>query len=160
MGNAWFVEKPLIVDNANLELASVNRIDPSREAVIDSRFSEQVKGSIYPVTGNDKIELVSYQPNELEYKYTAEGEKLAVFSEIYYPAGWKCYIDGKESEYFRTNYVLRGMILPGGTHQVKFAFEPSSYINGNKISLASSILLILLAAGYFFSRFIKRSKSE
>jgi hypothetical protein len=160
MGNAWFVEKPLIVDNANLELASVNRIDPSREAVIDSRFSEQVKGSIYPVTGNDKIELVSYQPNELEYKYTAEGEKLAVFSEIYYPAGWKCYIDGKESEYFRTNYVLRGMILPGGTHQVKFAFEPSSYINGNKISLASSILLILLAVGYFFSRFIKRSKSE
>jgi hypothetical protein len=160
MGNAWFVEKPLMVDNANMELASVNKIDPSREAVIDARFREQVKGSIYPVTGNDKIELVSYQPNELEYKYTAEGEKLAVFSEIYYPAGWKCFIDGKESEYFRTNYVLRGMILPGGTHQVKFAFEPSSYINGNKISLASSILLILLAAGYFFSRFIKRSKSE
>jgi hypothetical protein len=160
MGNAWFVEKPLIVDNANLELASVNRIDPSREAVIDSKFSEQVKGLIYPVTGNDKIELVSYQPNELEYKYTAESEKLAVFSEIYYPAGWKCYIDGRESEYFRTNYVLRGMILPDGTHQVKFTFEPSSYINGNKISLASSLLLILLAAGYFFSRFIKRSKSE
>jgi hypothetical protein len=160
MGNAWFVEKPLMVDNANMELASVNKIDPSREAVIDARFREQVKGSIYPVTGNDKIELVSYQPNELEYKYTAEGEKLAVFSEIYYPAGWKCFIDGKESEYFRTNYVLRGMILPGGTHQVKFAFEPSSYMNGNKISLASSLLLILLAAGYFFSRFIKRSKSE
>jgi hypothetical protein len=160
MGNAWFVEKPLMVDNANMELASVNKIDPSREAVIDARFREQVKGSIYPVTGNDKIELVSYQPNELEYKYTAEGEKLAVFSEIYYPAGWKCFIDGKESEYFRTNYVLRGMILPGGTHQVKFAFEPSSYNNGNKISLASSILLILLAAGFFFSRFIKRSKSE
>lgn len=160
MGNAWFVEKPLMVDNANMELASVNKIDPSREAVIDARFREQVKGSIYPVTGNDKIELVSYQPNELEYKYSAEGEKLAVFSEIYYPAGWKCFIDGKESEYFRTNYVLRGMILPGGTHQVKFAFEPSSYMNGNKISLASSLLLILLAAGYFFSRFIKRSKSE
>ncbi len=160
MGNAWFVEKPLIVDNANMELASVNRIDPSGVAAIDTRFREQVKESLYPVNGNDKIELVSYQPNELEYKYTAEGEKLAVFSEIYYPAGWKCYIDGKESEYFRTNYVLRGMILPGGTHLVKFSFKPSSYINGNKISLASSILLFLLATGYFFSRFIKRSKSE
>jgi len=160
IGNAWFAEKPLIVDNANMELASVNTIDPSMEAVIDVRFREQIKGSLYPVNGNDKIELVSYQPNVLEYKYTAEGEKLAVFSEIYYPEGWKCYIDGKESQYFRTNYVLRGMILPGGTHQVKFAFEPSSYINGNKISLASSILLILLTAGYFFSRFMKRSKSE
>jgi hypothetical protein len=160
LGNAWFAEKPVMVENANMELASVNNIYPSKEAVIDSRFRDQVKGSMYPVTLNDKIELISYQPNELEYKYTAEGEKLAVFSEIYYPAGWKCYIDGKESEYFRTNYVLRGMILPGGSHQVRFTFEPSSYINGNKISLASSILLFLLAAGYFFLWFIKRPKSE
>jgi Bacterial membrane protein YfhO len=160
MGNAWFAEKPLIVDNANMELASVNTIDPSSEAVIDARFRDQIRGSLYPVTENDKIELLSYQPNVLEYKYSAEDEKLAVFSEIYYPEGWKCYIDGKESQYFRTNYVLRGMILPAGTHQVKFTFEPSSYINGNKISLASSIMLILLTVGYFFSQFIKRSKSE
>jgi hypothetical protein len=160
LGNVWFAEKPVLVENANMELASVGLIDPSKEAVIDTRFREQVTGSVYPVSGNDRIELVSYQPNELEYKYTAEGEKLAVFSEIYYPAGWKCYIDDKESTYFRTNYVLRGMILPGGTHQVKFSFEPSSYINGNKISLASSILLFLITAGFFFSWFIKRSKSR
>ena len=160
LGNVWFAEKPVLVENANMELASVSLIDPSKEAVIDTRFREQVTGSVYPVSGNDRIELVSYQPNELEYKYTAEGDKLAVFSEIYYPAGWKCYIDDKESTYFRTNYVLRGMILPGGTHQVKFSFEPSSYINGNKISLASSILLFLITAGFFFSWFIKRSKSR
>jgi len=159
LGNAWFAEKPVLVENANKELEAVSLIDPSKEAVIDSRFRDQVNGSVYAVNGNDKIELVSYQPNELEYKYTAEGEKLAVFSEIYYPAGWKCYIDGTESRYFRTNYVLRGMVLPGGTHQVKFLFEPSSFINGNKISLASSILLFLISAGYFLSGFIKRSKS-
>ena len=153
-------EKPVIAENANLELAYVNRIDPSTEAVIDARFRDQVTESSYPVNGNDIIELVSYQPNELEYKYTAEGEKLAVFSEIYYPAGWKCYIDGNESKYFRANYVLRGMILPGGTHQVKFTFAPSSYINGNKISLASSVLLILITAGYLFSWFFRKSKSE
>jgi len=160
LGNAWFVEKPVIVENANLELAYVNRINPSSEAVIDARFREQLTGSSYQVNGNDTIELVSYQPNELEYKYTAEGERLAVFSEIYYPAGWKCFIDGAESEYFRANYVLRGMILPGGTHQVKFTFAPSSYINGNKISLASSVLLILITAGYLLSRIFRKSKSE
>lgn len=160
MGNAWFAEKPVMAENANIELSDVNKIDHSKEAVIDVRFKDQVKGTFYPVTGNDKIELTSYQPNELEYKYTAEGQKLAVFSEIYYPAGWKCYIDGKESSYFRINYVLRGMILPGGSHQVKFTFEPSSYVIGNKVSLASSILLILIAAGYFASVFIKKTKSE
>lgn len=159
LGNAWFVGKPVIVENANLELAYVNRIDPSTEAVIDARFRDQVTGASYQVNGNDIIELVSYQPNELEYKYTAEGERLAIFSEVYYPAGWKSYIDGTESKYFRANYVLRGMILPGGTHQVKFTFAPSSYINGNKISLASSVLLILVAAGYLFARFFRKSKS-
>jgi hypothetical protein len=160
LGNAWFAEKPVMVDDANMELSAVNTIDPSKEAAIDVRFKDQIKCSLYPITANDKIELVSYKPNELEYKYTAEGERLAVFSEIYYPAGWKCYIDGKESSYFRTNYVLRGMILPGGTHQVKFIFKPASYFIGNKVSLASSILLFLLTAGYFISAYIKKSKSE
>jgi len=159
LGNAWFVEKPVIAENANMELAYTGRIDPSTEAVIDARFRDQVTASSYQVNVNDTIELVSYQPNELEYKYTAEGEKLAVFSEIYYPAGWKCYIDGAESKYFRANYVLRGMILPAGTHQVKFTFAPSSYINGNKISLASSVLLILITAGYLISRSFRKSKS-
>ena len=160
LGNAWFAETLVFVDNANMELSTVNTIDPSREAVVDARFKDQVKETSYPVSENDKIELISYQPNELDYKYTAEGEKLAVFSEIYYPAGWKCYIDGKESNYFRTNYVLRGIVVPGGNHQVRFAFKPSSYFIGNKVSLASSILLILLAAGYFISVFIKKRKSE
>lgn len=159
LGNVWFAERPLIVDNANMELAAMKTIDPLKEAAIDVMFKDQIKNSSYAVTVNDKIELVSYKPDELEYKYTAEGERLAVFSEIYYPAGWKCYIDGKESSYFRTDYVLRGMILPAGKHQVKFAFMPSSYFIGNKISLASSILLFLLTAGYFISEYIKKSKS-
>ena len=81
------------------------------------------------------------------YKSSSQSDKLAVFSEIYYPAGWKCFIDGNESEYFRANYVLRGMIVPAGEHEIKFSFEPDSYYTGNKVSLASSILLILLLAG-------------
>jgi hypothetical protein len=160
LGNAWFSEKPVMVDDANMELSAVNTIDPSKETAIDVRFKDQIKSSSYAVTKNDKIELVSYKPNELEYKYSAEGERLVVFSEIYYPAGWKCYIDGKASSYFRTNYVLRGMILPGGNHQVKFIFKPASYFIGNKVSFASSILLFLLTAGYFISAYIKKSKSE
>jgi uncharacterized membrane protein YfhO len=51
------------------------------------------------------------------------------------------------------------MILPAGDHEITFTFRPASYYTGNKISLASSILLILLFAGYFFSEFIRKSKS-
>ncbi|MCX6254824.1 MAG: hypothetical protein NTV31_10155 [Bacteroidia bacterium] len=160
LGNAWFVEKPVIAENANKELSLINSFNPSKEATIDKIFKDQITKSSYPVQVNEKIELVSYQPDELVYKYSAKEEKLAVFSEIYYPAGWKCYVDGKESNHFRTDFVLRGMIVPAGDHEIKFAFKPSSYIVGNKISLASSVVLILLLAGYLLFKFKIKSKSE
>lgn len=160
LGNAWFAVKPLMVNNANEELAAINHNDPSKVAVISNTFSDQIKEPDYPVTNNDSIELISYKPDEVVYKYNASGERLAVFSEIYYPEGWKCYIDGKETRYFRTDFVLRGMVVPAGDHEIKFDFRPSSYIVGNKISLASSILLILMLAGYFVTKFISKPKSE
>jgi uncharacterized membrane protein YfhO len=158
LGNAWFVETPRIAENANKEMSMMNSFNPSKEAIISNTFRDQVKKSTFPIKENDKIDLVSYQPDELLYKYIASDEKLAVFSEIYYPAGWICYIDGKESNYFRTDWVLRGMIVPAGNHEIKFSFKPVSYYLGNKISLASSILLILLFAGYFYSKY--KIKSE
>ena len=158
LGNAWFAEKPLIVDNANQEISAINKIDPSGQAVIDKKFKVQIAKDSYPVGENEKIELISYKPDELVYKSSASEEKLAVFSEIYYPAGWKSYIDGKETSYFRANYILRGMIVPAGDHEIKFSFKPSSYITGNKISLASSIVLILLFAAYFLYYFVVKPK--
>jgi hypothetical protein len=160
LGNAWFVEKPVIVENANKEISLINSFNPSKEAVIGNAFKNQITKTSFPVQENEKIDLISYQPDELHYKYVAREEKLAVFSEIYYPAGWKCYIDGKESKYFRVDWVLRGMVVPAGDHEIKFAFKPASYYVGNKISLASSVLLILLFAGYFFTKFKMKSKPE
>ncbi len=147
-GNAWFVEKPLLVENANLEISTLKKIDPSKEAVIDKKFKELVPGTSYPVSEGEKIELESYQPNELIYNSSALSPKLVVFSEIYYPAGWKCFIDNKPASYFRADYVLRAMIVPEGDHRIRFSFEPASYFTGNKVSLGSSVLLILLIAGY------------
>jgi hypothetical protein len=157
LGNAWFVETPVLVENANQEISSINAFNPSKEAVIDKSFSELISKISYPVQESDSIWLVSYLPNELVYKYAAGDEKLVLFSEIYYPAGWKCFIDGKESSYFRANYVLRSMVAPAGNHEIRFSFEPASYITGNKISLASSVLLILLIAGYFIAGFYKKA---
>lgn len=155
-GNAWFVEDVSLAENANAELSSLITVNPAREAVVDISFADLVTSPKYPVNENDKIELVSFRSDELTYKYSGGGERLAVFSEIYYPAGWKCFIDNRESKYFRADYVLRAMVLPAGDHVVKFVFDPSSYKNGNRISLASSILLMLLLAGYGVMKLIKK----
>ncbi len=153
MGNAWFVETPLLVDNANEELSDINKSDLSRVAVIDKRFSDQIRNSSYPMAPGDTIELKSYEPNELVYNSRSKVENLAVFSEIYYPAGWECFIDGKESNYFRTDYVLRGMIIPSGDHTIKFMFRAFILYNRKRISYISSFVFVLLAAGYILMRF-------
>lgn len=158
LGNAWFAEKPVSADNANMELRLVKTFKPATEVIIDKHYSDQVTKESYPVTEGEKIELVSYRPDQLIYKSTTRSEKLAVFSEIYYPAGWKCYVDGKESKYFRADWILRAMIVPEGDHEIKFEFKPSSYYTGNKVSLASSVILILLCAGFVVNEVRSRNK--
>ncbi|MFO7619658.1 MAG: hypothetical protein R6W81_00125 [Bacteroidales bacterium] len=157
-GNAWFAEKVVMAGNANEELSALKSFASGGEAIVDVKFRDQITRSEYPVSVNDTIYLVSYKPNELVYRYSAEGERLVTFSEIYYPAGWKSFIDGMETPHLRTNYVLRGMVVPAGEHEIRFSFEPESFYTGNKVSLASSILFILLLAGYLAVTIMKRSK--
>ena len=148
LGNAWLVKETKIVSNANEEISSLDKFDPKSTAIVNKN-SEKALSGFKSGSGEGQIKLTEYQPNYLKYEATVNsGPQLAVFSEIYYPKGWKSFIDGKETEHLQVNYVLRGMIIPAGNHQVEFKFEPASYYTGNKVSLASSILLLLAIAGY------------
>jgi hypothetical protein len=159
-GNAWFVNSYKIVADADEEIAMLKNIDPANEVIIDKRFAEFVDGKNFSKDLNGKIELVEYQPNYLKYNTEAGTEQLAVFSEIYYSHGWNAFVDGKEVPHFRGDYILRAMAIPAGKHTVEFKFHPKSYFVGNKISLASSILLLLAIVGYAFSEFKKRGAKE
>lgn len=159
LGNCWFADSVIFAGNANQELSLLNRIDPGRQAVADIRFKDIIKNSSFRGEEADRIELVSYKPNELIYKSGTIAERLAVFSEIYYPAGWKAYIDGKESDHVRVNYLLRGMVIPAGDHEIRFSFKPETYYTGNRISFASSVIFILMAAGYAVWSFSRRKKN-
>ena len=87
---------------------------------------------------------------------------LAVFSEVYYNSGkgWQAYIDGEPVEHFRVNWILRGMVVPAGTHLIEYKFEPRSYYTGEKIALASSILVLLAFAGGIGLTLYKQYKGE
>jgi len=150
LGNAWFVESYRIAENADEEISLVNSFSPSREALIDKSFRHLLTKESYQADSAGRIELTSYRANELIYDFASASDQLVVFSEIYYPAGWKSYIDGKEVPHFKTDYVLRGIEVPAGDHEIIFRFEPESYRNGTRISFASSLLLILLSAGSLF----------
>ena len=142
MGNAWFVNNINIVANADEEIASLNSLDVSTTAVVDTRFSEQIIDNLDNTNSN--IALIEYQPNYLKYSANLDTDGIAIFSEIYYGSGWNAYIDGVISPHFRANYVLRGMKIPLGEHLIEFKFEPDTYLLGERVSITSSLILLLI----------------
>ena len=156
MGNAWLVENYKIVENADEEIEAMKDVDPAETAVIDKRFKNFVDGKQFLKDLAGSVKLTEYQPNYLKYIANTSSEQLTVFSEIYYDKGWKAYVNGEEVPHFRVNYVLRALVLPPGENTIEFKFEPASYYLGNKISLASSLLLILAIAGYMFTEIRKK----
>ncbi len=111
-------------------------------AIVDARFSEQITNELDNTGAN--ISLLEYKPNYLKYNSNSVKKGIAIFSEIYYDKGWNAYLNGKPMPHFRANYVLRGMQIPSGNNIVEFKFEPLSYKIGERISLASSIILLFL----------------
>ncbi len=141
LGNAWFVDEVVPAASPDEEIAFLGSVDLRHQAVI-GRDMPAVKAA--PADSTDSIILTSYAPNELRYHYQAAGDRLAVFSEIYYPDGWKAQVDGAPAEVLRADWTLRAMALPAGGHDIVMRFESDSYRIGAGISRASSITLILL----------------
>jgi uncharacterized membrane protein YfhO len=79
---------------------------------------------------------------------------------MYYKKGWIATIDGRESDYFKANYVLRAMKVPAGKHTIDFIFKPEVVEVGSKISLASSIVLGLVIVGGLGFSFWRSRKEE
>jgi len=153
LGSVWLVNKCKIVENADQEIAALKLIDPAKEVVLERKFEDQLRGITLTNDSNAKIALTAYSPNKMTYHYLGNGNQLAVFSAIYYPKGWNAYIDGKIVAHFQANYVLRSMLLPKGNYDIVFKFEPKSYLIGQKITLWSSLLLLLLIAGVLMKTF-------
>ena len=160
LGNAWFVERSRTAPTADAEMAALGEIDPGREAVIFDAQAAEGTAAEYPGAAEGSIVLKDYSPNRLSYDVSAAARGLAVFSEIYYPAGWKAYIDGEEVPVLRADYTLRALLIDEGDHEVEFVYDPGSFTLGKNISLASSLVIILALAGCILYSFFYGHKKR
>ncbi|MBJ6120145.1 YfhO family protein [Pontibacter sp. BT310] len=158
LGNAWFVENIDKVNTPDAELDALTGFDAETTAIVDvTKFPVQQDKFD---AGNATIKLTTYEPDYLKYEYQAAQPGFVVFSEIYYPAGWQAYLDGKPVDHIRANYILRAMQVPAGKHTIEFRFEPKTYTIGNTVSLISSIILLLVIAGAIAYGFKKKQREE
>jgi len=151
LGNAWFVDSIIKVESPDEEITKLNSFSPKKEAIVEQRYNEFIKDWKNIEDSTATITLKDVAPDYVVYESKTNSEQLAVFSEIYYPHGWKVTIDGNETSHFRANYILRAMLVPAGKHEIKFEFIPEVYKKGVAISYASSIILFLMMGiGLFF----------
>lgn len=159
-GPVWFVKNVRFVKNADEEMDALTTLNSRDSAVADQR--EQTKVTVQPVYDSTAtIALVKNMNDEILYTSNAATNQFAVFSEIYYPYGWKAYIDGKETPIVKVNYLLRGLNVPAGKHDIRFEFKPESYEKGNTLMLVGGIISLLVIAawlGWLGYGFYKKQK--
>ena len=145
LGNAWWAQRLDYVPDADAEMAALDTLDTSHGAVADAGFRATLGTAVASAPG-DTIYETSYAPNRLDYKARSARGGVAVFSEIYFPWGWKATIDGKEAPIGRVNYVLRALRIPAGEHEVTFTFDPGSLKVTNALGVSSVIVIYVLCA--------------
>ncbi|MDR9448529.1 MAG: YfhO family protein [Psychroflexus sp.] len=151
-GNAWFVDSLKFVSTNKNVIKSLANADLKQTAIIHDKWQSHFDFQPIQPDSTATVKLVDYQPNQLTYAYSAQTEQVAVFSENYYPHGWKATINGQPVDHFRVNYTLRGLQVPKGKGEITFTFDPEVVKTGENISLAGSIVfVILLLAGGFYT---------
>lgn len=155
LGSAWLVKSIRFVKDPAAEMNALNDFRSGDEAVVQERFRADIP--FQPVADSTASVKLEKNDNDIvTYTFKSATNQFAVFSEVYYDRGWKAFIDGKEAPIVKTDYVLRGLAVPAGQHNIEFRFEPKSYIMGKRITGISQIILLLFFVAGVFMEYRKR----
>ena len=155
-GPAWFVERLHLVEGPDEEIEALREINPCEEATWDTQAYPS-PDSTYDTRGDIQLQL--YTPNQIRYQVQNKGKALLVMSEVYYP-DWRAYVNGKEQEILRVNYLLRALELPSGSHQIRLEMRKDTYLRAQYWGWISHIglLVTLLGLGIYAISIYVRSR--
>ena len=145
-GNAWAIDSIILVDSPDDLLDKLKDTDLRRVGLVLNKSIPTDIPLRYNSSDLIKIEKIKNSSSHLTYNFESLSDQLIVFSEIYYPSGWKVYIDGAESNYFDIDYLLRGMLIPKGEHTIEFYFSPKIVKTGINIRIITIIITFSLIA--------------
>lgn len=159
----WIMSQSLALDTAKsflklVELTVADEFKPAQEAVMLQSEAKNLTAKQF--TGEGSISMTSYAPDRITYSSTSNAKQFAVFSEIYYPEGWTATIDGKEAKILKTDYLMRGLEIPAGTHKIEFKFGLAKFDKSNTYARIGSILIMLLILGGIVTDVMKKRKEQ
>jgi hypothetical protein len=139
---AFFVDSLVYADTPveAFDFVSNPEVDYSKVAIVEN--SDQITIS---TDSTSEVSITNYTGSEITLNVSRSTPGFLVLSEIYYPAGWVATLNGEEIEILKTNYVLRGMKIPAGDHELVMEFKPSSYSLGVTLGWISLVVQIMIA---------------
>lgn len=172
LGNAWFVSKVKYTKTADETILAMNApaindpkpdstvaaFNPKTEAIVRDQYQKAIGSSDFQTDSAAKITLTAYGLPHMVYTSDNSHDGLAVFSEIYYPENWTAYVDGKATEIFPVNYVLRAIKVPAGKHKIEFKYVDERFRKAESMNLLGSILVTAILAGSVIFYVIRRKK--
>ena len=148
-GPAWVPSEIITVSTNQEEMDQLAKLNTKTQATLNASEFGSVKA------GSGQVTLTANSPNELKYQAEMTQGGLAVFSEIHYPTGWTATIDGQEAKILRVNYLLRGLEIPQGSHEIVFTFAPTSYSATKTPMVIFQYLIVLALVGGIFITYKK-----
>ncbi|MDI6765225.1 MAG: YfhO family protein [Bacteroidota bacterium] len=138
---AWFVDTAIIAHSKTETFSYMNlpSWNPRVTAILEkspiTKFTKSVSANVV---------IAKHESGKIVLSTFSSNTSLLVLSEVYYPAGWKAFVDGQETEIYKTNYVLRSIVVPAGSHNVEFRFQSSTYEMGLNITNGAWIITAIL----------------
>lgn len=174
LGNAWFVSGIRYTKTADETILSMEApsirdakpdsaaqgFNPQTTAVVRDQFRAAIGADQFTKDSAARIKLTKYDLPEMTYESMNNNEGFAVFSEIYYPENWKAFVDGKETPIYCVNYVLRGIKVPAGKHQIVFKYQDELFRKGEQINTAGSVILSLIVLAALVAGVMKKRKQK
>jgi len=158
LGNVWFVKGIQFEKGPAEVMQRLDNFNPKDTAIIEQKDKIESLNNLES-DENANIALVNNKNDEINYTSNSTKKQFAVFSEIYYNLGWKAYIDNVETPIVKTNYVLRGLVVPAGNHAIRFEFKPTTIKNSIIASTFASILLWLGIVAMIVMAYRNKQKS-
>ena len=137
-GSAWFVKENINVFDDDQEIKSLDTLNYKEISV-----SQSFKSKKY-YNNTSSIVVAEKKSDYIRYDVSSDDTGLIIFSEIFYPKGWKAYINDQEVTMERFNYILRGLEVPKGKHRLEFVFDPTIVKLSSNISLFSTLGFVFI----------------
>ena len=156
---AWLTHEAKAIDGeVALQLIqgrAKEKFDPQKTALLEVNSNELPQLSSATDVTSDTAKVTSYEPNRIVIETSSSASSVLVVSESFYP-GWEAKVDGQPTRILLTDYLLRGVAVPAGKHQILMRYEAPAAKTGAIISV---VTLGILGVMMLYSRRTRKMHS-